>query len=90
MRGPRTATKSGPRWPQLEKARVQQRRLNAAKNKLILKKRDLAASALKKKKTLLNNQEITEEIKEEIKKYQGQMTTKTRQSKTYAMQQKQF
>ena len=90
MRSPCTTTKSIPHSPQLEKARVQQRRLNAAKNKLILKKRDLAASALKKKKTLLNNQEITEEIKEEIKKYQGQMTTKTRQSKTYAMQQKQF
>ena len=39
---------------------------------------------------LLNNQEITEEIKEEIKKYLGQMTMKTRWSKTYEMQQKQF
>ena len=28
--------------------------------------------------TLLKNQEITEEIKEEIKKYQKQMTMKTR------------
>ena len=28
--------------------------------------------------TLLNNQEITEEIKEEIKKYQKQMAMKTR------------
>ena len=33
MRGPRTAMKSGPRSPQLEKARVQQRRPNTAKNK---------------------------------------------------------
>ena len=30
VRGRRTATKSGPRLPQLEKARVQQRRPNAA------------------------------------------------------------
>ena len=33
MRRPRTATKSSPRSPQLEKARMQQRRPNAAKNK---------------------------------------------------------
>ena len=33
MRSPRTATKSSPRSPQLEKARAQQRRPNAAKNK---------------------------------------------------------
>ena len=39
---------------------------------------------------LLNNQEITEEIKEEIKKYQKQMTVKTRWPKTYGIQQKQF
>ena len=39
---------------------------------------------------LLNNQEITEEIKEEIKNTYRQMTMKTRQSKTYGMQQKQF
>ena len=40
--------------------------------------------------TLLNNQEITEEIKEEMKKYLEKMTIKTRQPKTYGMQQKQF
>ena len=39
---------------------------------------------------LLNNQEITEEIKEEIKNTQKQMTMKTRLPKTYGMQQKQF
>ena len=32
MRSPHTATKSSPRSPQLEKARAQQRRPNAAKN----------------------------------------------------------
>ena len=35
MRSPRTATKSSPRSPQLEKAHTQQGRPNAAKNKLI-------------------------------------------------------
>ena len=34
MRSPCTATKSSPRSPQLEKARVQQQRPNAAKNKI--------------------------------------------------------
>ena len=38
---------------------------------------------------LLNNQEINEEIKEEIKKYL-ETNDKTRWSKTYGMQQKQF
>ena len=33
MRGPRTAMKSGPRLPQLEKALVQKRRPNTDKNK---------------------------------------------------------
>ena len=33
MRSPRTTTKSSPGSPQLEKARVQQRRPNTAKNK---------------------------------------------------------
>ena len=33
--GPRTAMKSGPRLPQLEKALAQKRRPNTAKNKLI-------------------------------------------------------
>ena len=37
----------------------------------------------------LNNQQVTEEIKREIKKFQKQMTMKT-QLKTYGMQQKQF
>ena len=36
MRSPRTATKSSPRSPQLEKARAQQRRPNAAKKKKYL------------------------------------------------------
>ena len=34
VRGPRTAVKSGPRSPQLEKALAQKRRPNTAKNKL--------------------------------------------------------
>ena len=34
VRGPRTAMKSGPRLPQLEKALTQRRRPNTAKNKL--------------------------------------------------------
>ena len=33
VRGPRTAVKSGPRLPQLEKALAQKRRPNTAKNK---------------------------------------------------------
>ena len=33
VRGPRTAVKSGPRSPQLEKALAQKRRPNTAKNK---------------------------------------------------------
>ena len=37
----------------------------------------------------LNNQQVTEEIKREIKKFQKQMTMKT-QLKTYGVQQKQF
>ena len=40
--------------------------------------------------TLLNNQEITEEIKEEIKKYLETNEMHTSQPKTYGMQQKQF
>ena len=40
VRGPRTAMKSGPHSPQLEKALAQKRRPNTAKiNKLILKKK---------------------------------------------------
>ena len=39
---------------------------------------------------LLNNQEITEEIKEEIKKYLETNYNETRRSKTYGMQQKPF
>ena len=38
VRGPRTAMKSGPRLPQLEKALAQKRRSNTAKNKLKKKK----------------------------------------------------
>ena len=38
VRGPRTAIKSGPRLPQLEKALAQKRRPNTAKNKYIYKK----------------------------------------------------
>ena len=34
MRGPRTAMKSGPHLPQLEKALAQKRRPNTAKNKI--------------------------------------------------------
>ena len=40
--------------------------------------------------TFLNNQQVTEEIKREIKKFQKQMTMKTWQLKRYGMQQKQF
>ena len=40
--------------------------------------------------TLLNKQEITKEIKEEIKKYLEKMTMKTQRPKTYGMQQKRF
>ena len=35
VRGPRTAMKSGPRSPQLEKVLAQKRRINTVKNKLI-------------------------------------------------------
>ena len=38
----------------------------------------------------LNNQQVTEEIKREIKKFQKQMTMKTWQLKRYGIQQKQF
>ena len=40
--------------------------------------------------TFLNNKQVTEEIKREIKNFEKQMTMKTRQLKTYGMQQKQF
>ena len=39
VRGPRTAVKSGPRSPQLEKALAQKRKSNTAKNKLKKKKK---------------------------------------------------
>ena len=39
---------------------------------------------------LLNNQWITEEIKEEIKKYLETNDNKTRRPQTYGKQQKQF
>ena len=40
--------------------------------------------------TLLNNQEITEEIKEEIKKYLETNDNENTMIKTYGMQQKRF
>ena len=40
--------------------------------------------------TLLNNQKVTEEIKEEIKKYLDTNDNKNTRTKTYGMQQKQF
>ena len=40
--------------------------------------------------TLLNNQEITKEIKREIEKYLKQMRMKTQPPQIYGMQQKQF
>ena len=40
--------------------------------------------------TLLNNQEITEEIKEEIKRYLETNDNENTITKTYRMQQKQF
>ena len=39
VRGPRTAMKSGPRLPQLEKALAQKRRPNTAKNNKLKKKK---------------------------------------------------
>ena len=39
VRGSRTAMRTGPRLPQLEKALAQKRRPNTAKNKKILKKK---------------------------------------------------
>ena len=50
VRGPRTAMKSGPRLPQLEKALTQKRRPNTAKNNKINKK-----IIIKKKKQKQNN-----------------------------------
>ena len=40
--------------------------------------------------TFLNNQQVTEEIKREIKNFWKQMTMKTQQLKTYGMKQKQL
>ena len=40
--------------------------------------------------TLLNNKEITEEIKEDIKKYLETNDSENTNPKTYGMQQKQF
>ena len=45
VRGPRTAMKSGPRLPQLEKALAQKRRPNTAKKK---KKKNLSTTFLNK------------------------------------------
>ena len=60
MRSPHTATKSGPHSPQLEKARMQQRRPNTAKNKLINLKKNTPEginSRLDDTKEWLNNLE---------------------------------
>ena len=51
MRSPRTATKSSPRSPQLEKARVWQQRPNAAKNKE--KKKNISGSREEDKLSIL-------------------------------------
>ena len=40
--------------------------------------------------TFLNNQQVTEEIKREIKKFQGTNDNENQQLKTYGMQQKQL
>ena len=42
------------------------------------------------KQHFLNNQQVTEEIKREIKKFLETNDSKTQQLKTYGMQQKQF
>ena len=51
VRGPRTAMKSGPRWPQLEKALAQKRRpniaINQSINQSIFKKKKKCASRLR-------------------------------------------
>ena len=49
VRGPRTAMKSGPHLPQLEKALTQKRRPNTAKKNKVKKKR-IKANTFKKKK----------------------------------------
>ena len=49
VRGPRTAMKSGPRLPQLEKALAQKRRPNTTKNKKIKNKKINMLKMLKKK-----------------------------------------
>ena len=46
VRGPRTAMKSGPRSPQLEKALAQKRRPNTAKNKFKKKKKVMLSSVV--------------------------------------------
>ena len=53
MRGPRTAMKSGPRLPQLEKALAQKRRPNTAKNK----NKQINKLIKKKKKRIQNARE---------------------------------
>ena len=50
VRGPRTAMKSGPHLPQLERALAQKRRPNAAKNKINKFKKKNKNSKKKKKK----------------------------------------
>ena len=56
MRGPRTAMKTGPRLPQLEKALAQKRRPNTAKNKQINKKINPKFKKKKKKIDLTTSQ----------------------------------
>ena len=48
------------------------------------------ANTWRLKNTLLNNQEITEEIKEEINKYLETNDNQNTMPETYGMQQKQF
>ena len=57
MRGPRTAMKSGPRSPQLEKAFAQKRRPNTAKNKLINQLKKKGVSQIKQNKTKQNKKQ---------------------------------
>ena len=54
------------------------------------KKSEKYTNTWKLNNTLLNNQEITEEIKEEIKKYLDTNDNENMTTQTYGMQQKQF
>ena len=57
MRSPRTATKSSPRSPQLEKAHAQQRRPDAAKNKYVKKKKKKGKCSLELHPQLASQQD---------------------------------